>query len=63
MLPALTAELVQTGATKSGRILFQFAGDIQNELIWNAATLLVGCLDRPGKATWQSTGRMYPAEI
>ena len=61
MLPAITAECVGAGVTKSGRVLFQFAGNISNELIWNAATLHIGCADRKQKTTWQSMGQMYPA--
>lgn len=60
MLPAITSEVIETGHSKNGRILFEFSGDIRNEITWGAATLHIGCTDRKQKITWQELGRTYP---
>ncbi len=61
MLPALTIEAVESKCSKSGRLLFQFSGDIRNSLIFNAATLHVGCVDRLNRIFWRQFGPAYPS--
>jgi hypothetical protein len=62
MLPAITAELIPSGGSKLGRVLFEFAGDVRHDMIWGAATLHVGCTDRTNRETWKDFGKGYPAQ-
>lgn len=56
MLPYKTAEAVESGHTKSGRILFELPGDLAQEILRNPSYVYIGCSNRVGQVTWQGLG-------
>ncbi|HEX5236448.1 MAG TPA: hypothetical protein VFW25_14095 [Silvibacterium sp.] len=53
MLPFLTAEAVERGHSKSGRILFELPGNLERDILANPASLYLGCSNRLNQLTWQ----------
>ena len=57
MLPFVTAGAVETGHSKSGRLLFDLPGNHAEGIKANPGQLFVGCVDRISQMTWQGAGQ------
>ena len=53
MLPFITAQAVESGHSKSGRILFEIPGNLVRDILANPTQVFIGCFDRLNKVTWQ----------
>ncbi len=53
MLPFKTAQAVESGHSQSGRIVFEIPGNLVRDILTNPTQVLIGCLDRLNKVTWQ----------
>jgi hypothetical protein len=58
MLPSITAEAVESGHSKSGRILFELPGNLVADILANPTQLYVGCSDRLGRITLQGLSQV-----